>query len=58
MSTPTSVLPSLVKYDTATLASNLKDKKTAQKGGEKGSTAFTEEILNSILPPRCEIFYL
>lgn len=49
-------LPSLVKYENATLVSNAKDKKSStgkgKSGDEKTQLAFTEEILNSILPPR------
>jgi hypothetical protein len=51
MSAPSSLSPSLVKYDTATLASNLKDSKTKSKGAE-GKGIATQEILNHILPPR------
>jgi hypothetical protein len=51
MSAPSSLLPSLVKYDTATLASNLKDTKAEVKGSE-GKGIATQEILNRILPPR------
>ncbi|KAH7830131.1 33 kDa inner dynein arm light chain, axonemal [Monocercomonoides exilis] len=53
------LLPSLVKYEIPTLVSNTKDKKTAAaksksgaSGDAKSQLAFTEEILNSILPPR------
>ena len=49
-------VPSLVKYENATLVSNTKDKKAAAAKGkqadDKTQLAFTEEILNSILPPR------
>ena len=57
MSSVTSqALPSLVKYENATLVSNSKDKKSStaksKTGADKTQLAFTEEILNSILPPR------
>ncbi|KAA6398660.1 MAG: putative flagellar inner arm dynein light chain p28 [Streblomastix strix] len=54
MSVTASLLPSLVKYDIPTLVSNVKEKKAAEKGSTDGKKelAFTQEILNSILPPR------
>jgi len=64
MSSPAN--PSLIKYDSAQLVTAVKDKKTKKaKGGNlpsiqqsKGqlSQTQTEDILNSILPPRYQIY--
>ena len=47
---------SLVKYNTPTLVSTTGDKKGKKKGGNapivEKKTTQTEDILNSILPPR------
>ena len=45
---------SLVKYNTPTLVSTTGDKKGKKKGAqtEQKKTTQTEDILNSILPPR------
>lgn len=49
---------SLVKYNTPTLVSTTGDKKNKKKGTQNSEkkTTQTEDILNSILPPRYDYF--